>query len=112
MAGGLAERHCEPCSGGTPPLAPDQLRPLLDQLKGWDIQDNRKLAKVFRFPNFVAAVEFVNAITPLAEAEGHHPDLSVSWGKVGVKLWTHSIGALSDNDFIMAAKIDALTGQG
>ncbi|MHB8732178.1 MAG: 4a-hydroxytetrahydrobiopterin dehydratase [bacterium] len=103
---GLADRACVPCQGGTPPLTRAQFAPLLAQLDGWQVEDDRMLVKVFRFKNFVQAVEFVNAITPVAEAENHHPDLRVSWGQVRVELWTHKINGLSEADFVMAAKID------
>jgi 4a-hydroxytetrahydrobiopterin dehydratase len=108
MSESLAERHCVPCEGGTPTLTAEQVRPLLAQLEGWSVQDEKRLTKQFTFPDFVKAVDFVNAITPVAEAEGHHPDLAVGWGKVGVELTTHAIGGLSENDFILAAKIDRL----
>lgn len=105
-ATGLADRKCVPCQGGTPPLTRAQFAPLLAQLDGWQVEEDRMLVKVFRFKNFVEAVEFVNAITPVAEAENHHPDLRVSWGQVRVELWTHKIKGLSEADFVMAAKID------
>ena len=104
----LAQRHCVPCEGGTPPMARAQFEPLLKQLDGWQVVEDKKLSKSFRFGNFVEAVDFVNKITPVAEAEGHHPDLFVRWGAVRVELWTHAVGGLSENDFIMAAKIDEL----
>lgn len=103
---GLADRRCVPCQGGTPPLTREQFAPLLAQLDGWQIEQDRMLVKVFRFKNFVQAVEFVNMITPIAEAENHHPDLRVAWGQVRVELWTHKINGLSEADFVMAAKID------
>jgi 4a-hydroxytetrahydrobiopterin dehydratase len=102
----LADRRCVPCQGGTPPLTRDEIAPLVAQLDGWRVVEDRMLVKVFRFKNFVEAVAFVNAITPVAEAENHHPDLGVSWGKVQVELWTHKIKGLSEADFVMAAKID------
>jgi 4a-hydroxytetrahydrobiopterin dehydratase len=105
-ATGLADRRCVPCQGGTPPLTRAQFAPLLAQLDGWQVENDRMLMKVFRFKNFVEAVEFVNAITPVAEAENHHPDLRVSWGQVRVELWTHKINGLSEADFVMAAKVD------
>ncbi len=108
MTASLAERKCVPCEGGTPTLTAEQVAPLLSQLDGWKVQDGTSLTKTFAFPDFVKAVDFVNAITPVAEGEGHHPDLTVTWGKVGVSLTTHAIGGLSENDFILAAKIDAL----
>ena len=106
MGADLAERRCVPCEGDTAPLAEEQIQQFLGQLKGWRIQEGKKLTKAFKFGNFVEAVGFVNAITPVAEAEGHHPDLYVRWGQVRVYLWTHAIDALSENDFILAAKID------
>lgn len=105
-ATGLADRRCVPCQGGTPPLTREQFTPLFAQLEGWQIDNEKMLVKVFRFKNFVRAVEFVNAIMPVAEAENHHPDLRVSWGQVRVELWTHKINGLSEADFVMAAKID------
>jgi 4a-hydroxytetrahydrobiopterin dehydratase len=107
----LAERRCVPCEGGTPPLTTEQIAPLLGQLEGWHIEDageHEQLVKAYRFRDFVTAVDFVNRITPIAEAEGHHPDLLVTWGGVRVQLWTHAAGGLTDNDFILAAKIDQL----
>lgn len=108
MAAELAERSCVPCRGGVPPLAPDAYAPLLAQIDGWTVEEQKKLVKSFRVKNFVQAVELVNAMTPLAEDEGHHPDLYVRWGEVRVFLWTHKIDGLTESDFIMAAKIDRL----
>ncbi len=104
--GSLADRKCVPCLGGTPPLTAEQIAPLLAQLDGWQVEQDKKLIKSFRFKNFVQAVEFVNALTPVAETEGHHPDLYVRWGEVRVYLWTHKIDGLTESDFVMAAKID------
>jgi 4a-hydroxytetrahydrobiopterin dehydratase len=111
MAIELADRKCVPCRGGTPPLTPEQYAPLLAQLDAWNVEEGTKLVKSFRFKNFVQAVEFVNAITGVAEAEGHHPDLYVRWGETRVYLWTHKINGLSESDFVMAAKIDRLYAQ-
>jgi len=108
MATSLADKRCTPCEGGTPPLTAEQVKPLLAQLDGWKVEEGKKLTKSFRFDNFVQAVDFVNAITPVAETEGHHPDLYVRWGEVRVYLWTHAIDGLSENDFILASKIDRL----
>ncbi len=102
----LADRRCVPCQGGTPPLTPAQIAPLLAQLEGWTVESNKKLEKSYRFKNFLQAVEFVNALTQVAEQEGHHPDLYVRWGEVRVYLWTHKIDGLTESDFFMAAKID------
>ncbi len=98
-----------PCEAGTPPLTEEQAAPLLAQLDGWLVEEadgHRQLFKAYRFRDFVAAVDFVNRITPIAEAEGHHPDLLVTWGQVRVQLWTHAAGGLTENDFVLAAKID------
>ena len=92
--------------GEPPPLRPEQLQPLLAQLEGWRVEDAKKLVKSYKFKNFVEAVRFVNAITPIAEDQGHHPDLYVRWGEVRAYLWTHTIDGLSEKDFIMAAKLD------
>jgi 4a-hydroxytetrahydrobiopterin dehydratase len=75
-------------------------------VRGWEVEEGKRLVKAFRFKDFLGAVGFVNAITPVAEAEGHHPDLLVRWGEVRVTLWTHAVGGLTENDFILAAKID------
>jgi 4a-hydroxytetrahydrobiopterin dehydratase len=87
----------------------DQEAGFLAQLPGWRVEEadgHRQLVREFRFPDFVGAVDFVNRITPVAEAEGHHPDLLVAWGRVRVQLWTHVAGGLTENDFVLAAKID------
>lgn len=106
MMASLADRKCVPCMGGTPPLTEEHLAPLLAQLDGWHVEERKKLIKPFRFKNFVEAVDFVNAVAPIAEEEGHHPDLYVRWGEVRVYLWTHKIDGLTESDFYMAAKID------
>jgi 4a-hydroxytetrahydrobiopterin dehydratase len=102
----LADQKCVPCKGGTPPLTREQIQPLLAQLDGWQVEDDKKLIKSFKLKNWIEAVEFVNRISPIAEAEGHHPDLYVRWGEVRVYLWTHKIDGLTESDFYMAAKID------
>lgn len=87
----------------------DESATLLEQTPGWTIApDGLSISREFKFKNFIEAMEFANRITPVAEAEGHHPDLTVGWGKVGVTLTTHAIGGLSENDFILAAKIAAI----
>ncbi len=102
----LAKR-CVPCEGGVPRLEGKTVEALLRTLDGWSYRDEQ-LHKHFRFPDFRAAMRFVNRMADLAEAEGHHPDFAVHYSAVDVTLWTHAIGGLSDNDFILAAKIDAL----
>ncbi|MGH7903637.1 MAG: 4a-hydroxytetrahydrobiopterin dehydratase [Candidatus Dormibacteraceae bacterium] len=110
MAEGLAGRHCEACEKGTPPLSAERAAELRGQVPGWEIEGGTALVRSFRFKDFVAAVGFVNLIAPIAEEEGHHPDLQVGWGRVTVRLTTHAAGGLTDNDFILAAKIDRLAG--
>ena len=91
----LADQPCVPCKGGTPPLLEEEYAPLLGQLHGWEVSGGSKLRKSFAFKNFVGAVDFVNRISVVSEAVGHHPDLCVAWGRVDVALWTHNIGGLS-----------------
>ena len=103
----LHEYACVPCKGGIPPLTATEIAPLLARLNNeWHLDDNHKLVKTYKVKNFVQAVDFVNRITPVAESEGHHPDLYVAWGKVTVYIWTHKINGLTPSDFYMAAKID------
>ncbi len=107
----LARKHCIPCRGGIPPMAPGEYVPLLNELSGWEVIQNHHLQKHYSFPNFVAALAFVNRIGELAEQEGHHPDMLLAWGKVSVHIWTHKIDGLTESDFILASKIDALPRQ-
>ncbi len=108
MSMDLAAQHCVACHGGMPALTAEEIAALLARVEGWRVEDDRRLKKTFRFGDFVGAVEFVTRLTPVVEAEGHHPNLSVRWGAVGVTIWTHAIDALTDNDFILAAKLDQL----
>jgi len=103
----LADRRCKPLPTGTPALAAAECTAYLDRLPGWAIVEGR-LRRDYRLPDFARALALVNAIGALAEAEDHHPDIALGWGRVGVELWTHSVGGLSENDFILAAKIEAL----
>jgi 4a-hydroxytetrahydrobiopterin dehydratase len=105
---GLADKHCVPCRGGVPPLAGEELHKLASQVKDWRVVDGHHLEKSFAFPDFQTALAFVNRVGAIAEEEGHHPDVHLAWGKVGVTTWTHSIDGLSESDFILAAKIDRL----
>ena len=104
----LAERRCVPCRGGVPPLKGEALKPLHDQVPDWKVANEHHLEKTFSFPDFRAALAFVNRAGELAEEQGHHPDLLLSWGRVDVKIWTHKIDGLTESDFILAAKIDRL----
>lgn len=105
---GLSAKHCVPCRGGVPALKRDEYLPLLNQLHGWDVIDNHHLSKNVSFPDFATALVFVNKVGEVAEREGHHPNLYLSWGKVGIQIWTHKVDGLTESDFILAAKIDEL----
>jgi 4a-hydroxytetrahydrobiopterin dehydratase len=91
-----------------PPLKGEQLEALKAQVPGWQVVDEHHLTRIFTFPDFRSALDFVNRVGAVAEAEGHHPDLYLAWGKVDVKTWTHKIDGLTESDFILAAKIDEL----
>jgi len=104
----LSEQHCVPCSGGVPPLSGEALERLKQQLPAWQVVNGHHLFRTFSFPDFRTALEFVNRAGAIAEEEGHHPDLFLSWGKVEVKIWTHKIDGLSESDFVLAAKIENL----
>jgi 4a-hydroxytetrahydrobiopterin dehydratase len=105
----LAGKKCVPCEGGIPPLTEDQVMEYLTVVdKGWTVKENIKIARTFHFVNFKHTMEFVNAVADLAEEEGHHPVMHVSYGSVEIELWTHAIDGLSENDFIVAAKIDRI----
>jgi 4a-hydroxytetrahydrobiopterin dehydratase len=102
----LADQHCVPCRGGVPPLKGEQLEKMKAQTPEWSVANDHHLERVFKFPDFKTALDFVNRVGAIAEQEGHHPDLYLSWGKVDVKIWTHKIDGLTDSDFVLAAKID------
>ncbi len=104
----LAEKHCVPCRGGVPPLSGEALEAMKSEVPGWEVVDGHHLTRTFDFPDFRTALDFVNRIGAMAEEEGHHPDLYLAWGKVGVKTWTHKIDGLTESDFILAAKVDRL----
>jgi 4a-hydroxytetrahydrobiopterin dehydratase len=107
----LSDKTCVPCQGGMPPLNVEEAERLLAQTPGWSlIQDNTRLEKRFIFNNFAAALAFVNRVGEIAEQEGHHPDISFGWGYAKVVYFTHKIGGLHENDFVMAAKTNALFG--
>jgi 4a-hydroxytetrahydrobiopterin dehydratase len=109
----LAKMECIPCKGGVPPMTAEQIAPWQQRLGGdWQVVDNHHLHKEVRFKDFRQALEFTNQVGQLAEQIGHHPDLHLAWGKVGVTIWTHKIGGLSESDFIFAAKVDALPRPG
>ena len=102
----LAQKTCIPCKGGTPALTTEEIRPLLDQLDGWQVIEIHHLEKTFAFADFKTALDCVNRIGEITEEQDHHPDIYLAWGKAKVEIWTHKINGLSESDFILAAKID------
>lgn len=106
----LTQKHCVPCEGGMPPLPQNEEDRLHEEVKDWLLlrDGNHKLRKQFTFENFLDAIAFVNKLAPIAEEEGHHPDIYIFYNKVQLDLFTHAVGGLSENDFIMAAKINKL----
>ncbi len=107
MTESLAGKHCVPCHGGVPRLKGEEIKPLLAQLEGWRVEGEHHLSKGYEFPNFAAALAFVNRVGAVAEREGHHPDVSFGWGYARLEIYTHAVGGLTESDFILAAKIDA-----
>lgn len=104
----LAAKTCVPCRGGVPPLKGAELANLSRQLPDWKVVDQHYIERDFTFPDFRTALEFTNRVGNLAEEQGHHPDIFLTWGRVAVKTWTHKIDGLTESDFILAAKIDRL----
>jgi 4a-hydroxytetrahydrobiopterin dehydratase len=103
----LAEKHCQPCEGGTPPLSGAEIEGYLARLPGWRHAEGA-ISKSFEFKNYCQTMGFVNAVAWIAQSQGHHPDLTVSYRSCRVSYTTHAIGGLSENDFICAARVDAL----
>jgi len=103
----LADRSCAPCPAGTPPLTADGWGHLSKGVPLWQVEDGH-LTRTYRFSSFLGAIRFVNEVARIAEAEGHHPDIAVRYDRVRIEVWTHSIGGLSENDFILAAKLDRI----
>jgi 4a-hydroxytetrahydrobiopterin dehydratase len=105
----LAKGHCIPCRGGVPPLAGQELADLAGKLgTGWFVVDGHHLVREYRFRDFREALDFTNCVGELAEREGHHPEITLGWGRVKVTVYTHKIDGLTESDFVLAAKIDAL----
>jgi 4a-hydroxytetrahydrobiopterin dehydratase len=103
----LARKKCKPCEGGVAPLTPEQIRPMLKGLDGWALADGA-IAKTYGFKNYFETMAFVNAAAWVSHREDHHPDMLVGYNQCRVSYVTHAIGGLSENDFICAAKLDAL----
>ncbi len=104
----LAAKTCVPCRGGVPALKGGELEPLRRQVPTWNIVNEHHLQKTFTFPDFRRALAFVNTVGELAEEQGHHPNINLTWGRVEVSIWTHKIDGLVESDFILAAKIDQI----
>jgi 4a-hydroxytetrahydrobiopterin dehydratase len=107
-ASDLAAKNCTPCRGGVPPLPTKELERLRTALPNWKVVDNHQLERSFKFPDFKSALAFTNRVGEIAESQDHHPDIYLSWGRVKVVTWTHAANGLTENDFILAAKIDGL----
>ncbi len=103
----LSNKNCKPCEGGIPPLTHSESLELLKELDTWELKDNH-ISKTFEFKNYYQVLAFVNAVAWMTHREDHHPDMSVGYNKCRVEYSTHAIGGLSENDFICAAKVDAL----
>jgi 4a-hydroxytetrahydrobiopterin dehydratase len=104
----LASEHCEACEKGTPPLPEEEAAKLATEVPSWDLEGNQKLRREFSFPNFRDAFGFVARAALVAEAEFHHPDIELGWGRAAFELTTHAASGLTRNDFVMAAKLDQL----
>jgi 4a-hydroxytetrahydrobiopterin dehydratase len=106
----LRAKKCVPCEGGVPKLTPSEAADQVRQVPGWDLSRNgERIRKTWVLKNFMAAIRFFEKVAAVAEAEGHHPDLHVEqYRNVAIEIWTHAIGGLSENDFILAAKIDQI----
>jgi len=106
----LSKQECVPCRGGVPPLHGEAITRLSSQINSdWKVVDEHHLEREYRFPNFRDGLSFTNTVGELAEAQGHHPDIYLAWGKVKLTLWTHKIDGLTESDFIFAAKTDLLS---
>ncbi|KIH77293.1 pterin-4-alpha-carbinolamine dehydratase [Geoalkalibacter ferrihydriticus] len=105
----LAGKSCIPCKGGVPPLSGKELTALAEQLSPeWSVESGHHLTCTYTFKNFKQALAFTNAIGEVAEHENHHPEITLTWGLVTARIWTHKIDGLTESDFILAAKISAL----
>jgi 4a-hydroxytetrahydrobiopterin dehydratase len=104
----LASKTCVPCKGDVPALKGAELQALSHQLPNWEVVNEHHLHRIFKFPDFVKALAFVNRVGAIAEEQGHHPDILLTWGKAEITIWTHAVNGLTESDFILAAKIDNL----
>src|SRR5215469_15025531 len=107
MSTDLAKKECKACEGGTPRLQGDALKQMQNRLDGgWQVLDEQRLERQFKFPEFRHALEFVNRVGEIAEEQNHHPDIYFTYGQARIQIWTHSVNGLTENDFVLAAKID------
>jgi 4a-hydroxytetrahydrobiopterin dehydratase len=103
----LKAKKCKPCEGEVEPLQGDELRDMAQRIsEGWEIVDEHHIKKLYRFDDFRQALDFTKRVGEIAEEQGHHPDIFLTWGKVEIKVWTHQVDGLTENDFILAAKAD------
>ncbi|HRH31128.1 MAG TPA: 4a-hydroxytetrahydrobiopterin dehydratase [Candidatus Paceibacterota bacterium] len=109
MTHDLLKKKCQSCEGGVPPLTREEAESYMAEVVGWEMSDDGKMiSKKFQFKDFVKAMTFVEGVADVAEMEGHHPDIHISYNRVKLELYTHSIKGLSENDFIVAAKVDQI----
>lgn len=104
----LADKQCVPCRGGVPALRGQDLEKLHSSVPSWVVTNEHHIHRAFGFPDFKQALEFVNRVGAIAEEQGHHPDILLTWGKADITIWTHKVDGLTESDFILAAKIDRL----
>lgn len=106
----LTEKHCVPCESGDPPLPREKEDELVKEVPGWLLlrEETHKIHRQFKFKDFIEAMKFINKVANVAQEEGHHPDIYIFYNRVGLTLYTHAVGGLSENDFILAAKINEL----
>ncbi len=108
----LSDKKCIPCEGGATAMVHDDIMIYMNDVPGWVLEDDQKITRTWMFSDFVHAMKFINMVADIAEKDGHHPDIFVSYNRVVIDLWTHSIRGLSENDFIVAAKINAIEKEG
>ncbi len=105
----LVNKNCIPCHGGVPSLGQDTILKLITELdSGWKLNELGRLFKQYKFNNFVESINFVNKVAEASEREGHHPNIAIMWDICRIEIWTHKINGLTENDFILAAKIDSI----
>lgn len=104
----LQDKRCDCATGKVQKLTSEEIEDILQQVQGWKVVDNHHLQKEYKFKNYIDGVEFVNQLAAIAEEQNHHPEIDLAWGKVRVEIYTHVVDGLTDNDFILAAKYDAI----